>query len=210
IHRPITVGADMSDAIAVTGSTSSVSIDAGGLLPRHISEPEASVPEAPPIPVSTITMATKHNKEDTLVEGIFWQTEHIAEMPSHEDFAYATEYSPVTVAVSGTLASCAVIDDGLATIRSRSLRHGDTSYYTVSYAVAVENKKGKVFWSDAIEKAPSHSINAIARNIIETMVFDVEDVVTEGIVNITFEIEDDADDIISELYSEGVLALFNE
>lgn len=192
ILPPVAASADLTAMQEEKDNIAVAQLDKGDRLPRTILEPPYSKPIIPEIPPSAVSRKREYVMKTepaalsfALLEEEFFTPDFLANAPTKE-------YIPLTISISGQLASRGLEtmhDDSLAPLTKPVPCHGaNPRQFRAQYAVEVENRSGRVFWYEPQNEIEDPACKQLAENVLQKLRFHPSDqsFVTPGEVEIVF------------------------
>jgi len=179
-----------------------------GILPRYVLEPEPPLPKQLSSSTTSCVKDINWQEKEPLSQNLFSQLEIVPYQPESIALSINKQYVPITLSLSGSLAEYNIIDDGIGKLKTPRSSQKPLTKVFVTYQVQMDHQTGRIFWHDKAEKTTTQQSDQLAETVLKKLRFasyknerNALPWLTRGIVEITFEIEEDKtwDELLQEL-----------
>jgi len=189
-HPPVEVTPYIGNVIHTEGKLSAAQIDAHGLLPRYILEPEAALPKLPKFPDIPVLIRLPHEKDLSSSSGMFQQVERVAYRYAPLSMPLKFNTESVGINVSGLLWDFELKPYELNKDSLDNLPENIKGNYRCTFRVQVQEKTGEIFWYSLNKGSSVDLLDHIAEEYIKELVFETPRTssISEGEIEIVFSI----------------------
>lgn len=182
IHKPVVVG--LVPGINPSSGTSHQ------LRPRLGIAPRRSDPDFPEFYSRSFEVASSVTRPQSPLERTFASLEALPYYPGAAGFHFIQHHRPIRLHLSGPLADCRLVDDGLGDLNLAQERIEPIETYQALFDVQLDNRTGELFDVKLVRDTGDPELDRLALAIIHSIRFEALQVglTTLGHVELRFEL----------------------